>query len=44
MESQWLTYAKRLQAIASTGIYFSKDLFDPGALSRDRRHGKRHAR
>ena len=28
MESQWLTYAKRLQAIASTGLYFSKDQFD----------------
>lgn len=28
MESQWLTYAKRLQAIASTGLYFSKDEFD----------------
>jgi len=28
MESQWLTYAKRLQATASTGLYFSKDAFD----------------
>ena len=28
MESQWLTYAKRLQSIASTGLYFSKDEFD----------------
>jgi ADP-ribose pyrophosphatase YjhB (NUDIX family) len=28
MESQWLTYAKRLQAIASTGLYFCKDEFD----------------
>jgi ADP-ribose pyrophosphatase YjhB (NUDIX family) len=28
MESQWLTYAKRLQAIASTGLHFSKDEFD----------------
>lgn len=25
MEDQWLTFAKRLQAIASTGIHFSKD-------------------
>lgn len=25
MESQWLSYAKRLQAIASTGLHFSKD-------------------
>jgi ADP-ribose pyrophosphatase YjhB (NUDIX family) len=28
MESQWLTYAKRLQAIASTGLYFCKDDYD----------------
>jgi ADP-ribose pyrophosphatase YjhB (NUDIX family) len=28
MESQWLSYAKRLQAIGSTGLYFSKDEFD----------------
>src|SRR5258708_2145632 len=28
MESQWLTYAKRLQAIASTVLYFGKDEFD----------------
>ena len=28
MEDQWLTWAKRLQAIASTGIHFSKDDFD----------------
>jgi ADP-ribose pyrophosphatase YjhB (NUDIX family) len=28
METIWLTHAKRLQAIASTGIYFSKDQFD----------------
>ena len=28
MESHWLTYAKRLQAIASTGLHFSKDEFD----------------
>ncbi|HWH16836.1 MAG TPA: NUDIX hydrolase [Allosphingosinicella sp.] len=28
MESQWLTYAKRLQAIASTGLHFSKDEYD----------------
>jgi ADP-ribose pyrophosphatase YjhB (NUDIX family) len=28
MESIWLTYAKRLQAIASTGLHFSKDPFD----------------
>jgi hypothetical protein len=28
MENQWLTYAKRLQAIASTGLCYSKDEFD----------------
>ncbi|WP_225145007.1 MULTISPECIES: NUDIX hydrolase N-terminal domain-containing protein [unclassified Bradyrhizobium] len=28
MEPQWLTYAKRLQAIASTGLHFSKDPYD----------------
>src|SRR5260370_9337142 len=28
MEDQWLKWAKRLQAIASTGLYFSKDDFD----------------
>ena len=28
MEAQWLTYAKRLQAIASTGLHFCKDEFD----------------
>jgi ADP-ribose pyrophosphatase YjhB (NUDIX family) len=28
MESSWLARAKRLQAIASTGLYFSKDVFD----------------
>ena len=28
MEPIWLTYAKRLQAIASTGLHFSKDEFD----------------
>jgi ADP-ribose pyrophosphatase YjhB (NUDIX family) len=28
MESLWLAYAKRLQAIASTGLHFSKDEFD----------------
>ena len=28
MESQWLTYAKRLQAIASTGLHFSANGFD----------------
>ena len=27
MESQWLTLAKRLQAIASTGLHFSQDEF-----------------
>lgn len=27
MESQWLTFAKRLQAIASTGLHFSRDDF-----------------
>jgi ADP-ribose pyrophosphatase YjhB (NUDIX family) len=28
LESQWLTRAKRLQAIASTGLSFTKDEFD----------------
>lgn len=28
MEPQWLTYAKRLQAIASTGLHFGRDEFD----------------
>ena len=28
MEQEWLTYAKRLQAIAETGRHFSKDPFD----------------
>jgi ADP-ribose pyrophosphatase YjhB (NUDIX family) len=28
MEDQWLKWAKRLQAIASTGLHFSKDEFD----------------
>jgi len=28
MESTWLSHAKRLQAIASTGHYFCKDEFD----------------
>src|SRR5215471_518971 len=28
MEDQWLKWAKRLQAIASTGLHFSKDDFD----------------
>ncbi|WP_316213463.1 MULTISPECIES: NUDIX hydrolase [unclassified Bradyrhizobium] len=28
MEPQWLAYAKRLQAIALTGLQFSKDPFD----------------
>jgi ADP-ribose pyrophosphatase YjhB (NUDIX family) len=28
MEPQWLAYAKRLQAIASTGLHFSRDQFD----------------
>ncbi len=28
MEPQWLAYAKRLQAIASTGLHFSRDPFD----------------
>lgn len=28
MEAQWLTYGKRLQAIASTGLHFSHDPFD----------------
>ena len=27
MESQWLTLAKRLQAIASTGLHFSRDAY-----------------
>jgi len=28
MENQWLTHAKRLQAIASTGLHYTKDEFD----------------
>ncbi len=28
MEPQWLTYGKRLQSIASTGIHFTGDRFD----------------
>lgn len=28
METQWLTFAKRLQAIASTGLHFCRDEFD----------------
>ena len=28
MENQWLAYAKRLQAIASTGLHYTKDEFD----------------
>ena len=28
MEPQWLAQAKRLQAIASTGLHFSRDTFD----------------
>lgn len=28
MEPQWLTYGKRLQAIASTGLHFTQDQFD----------------
>lgn len=28
MEDQWLTYAKRLQAIASTGLHFCEDEYD----------------
>jgi ADP-ribose pyrophosphatase YjhB (NUDIX family) len=28
METSWLARAKRLQAIASTGLHFSKDVFD----------------
>jgi len=28
MENQWLTWAKRLQAIASTGLYFGESDFD----------------
>lgn len=28
MEPQWLTYGKRLQAIASTGLHFARDQFD----------------
>lgn len=28
MEDQWLTWAKRLQAIASTGLYFGESDFD----------------
>jgi ADP-ribose pyrophosphatase YjhB (NUDIX family) len=28
MEPKWLTYGKRLQAIASTGLHFTRDQFD----------------
>lgn len=28
MESEWLTHAKRLQAIAATGVHFTADVFD----------------
>lgn len=28
MENQWLTWAKQLQGIASTGLYFSEDIYD----------------
>lgn len=28
MEPQWLAYAKRLQAIAVTGLHFTRDQFD----------------
>jgi len=28
MEPQWLTYGKRMQAIASTGLHFARDPFD----------------
>jgi len=28
METDWLTYAKRLQAIASTGLHYSPEAFD----------------
>lgn len=28
MEPQWLTFGKRLQAIASTGLHFTRDPFD----------------
>jgi hypothetical protein len=28
MEDLWLTWAKRLQGIASTGIHFSRDQYD----------------
>jgi hypothetical protein len=28
MKTQWLTFAKRLQALASTGFHFSRDEFD----------------
>ncbi|UFW92247.1 NUDIX hydrolase (plasmid) [Bradyrhizobium barranii] len=28
MEPRWLTYGKRLQAIASTGLHFARDQFD----------------
>jgi hypothetical protein len=28
MESQWITFAKRLQAISSTGLHFCRDDFD----------------
>ncbi|MEM7121536.1 MAG: NUDIX hydrolase [Pseudomonadota bacterium] len=28
MESQWLTWAKRLQAIAATGLHYCEDVYD----------------
>lgn len=28
MEPQWLAYGKRLQAVASTGLHFTRDPFD----------------
>jgi hypothetical protein len=28
MENQWLAHAKRLQAIASTGLHYTRDEFD----------------
>ena len=37
MEAQWLTRAKRLQAIASTGLHYAKDEFDQRDTARSLR-------
>jgi hydrolase of X-linked nucleoside diphosphate len=34
MEDAWVTWAKRLKSIASTGLYFSRDRYD------DERYGE----